>query len=93
MTTTLTDIYKAAGMTIEGDQILMTGAIKPFDIVLRVSPTSIEMQDSGNSLRVQFNILLHNEIVIDQHRVYEIDYDETITLPVDQVRLFEKENK
>jgi hypothetical protein len=96
--TTIIAIYEAAGGTVNEDrtQASMPEHMQPFDIVLRVVPISIEMK-LNEPTEVEFQILLEDQPIIDKYKalgmtasnVRWVTYDETVTLPVNQVRIQE----
>lgn len=93
--TTLVDIYEAAGATVSEDRTTATNLhqMQPFDIVLRVFPTGLQLGGPDGE-KMTFAILLESnyffETVPEGTRMREVGYNEEVTLPVNQVRILKK---
>jgi hypothetical protein len=91
--TDLADVYRAAGATVTDDGAIMGPSMmnpQPFDIVLTVVPAGISMS-AGRQPKIEFDVLLSDEIHLDGTMYEMIDHSFSIEIPVDQVRIFEKE--
>lgn len=97
--TTILDIYEAMGATISDDgqsvQLPVGFEAKPFDIVLRVVPTSWEV-NNNEPMKMKFGILLDPDYrhEYSDHgglRFFETHYDESFELPIDQIQILKKE--
>lgn len=97
--TTLVDIYEAAGATVSEDRKTVTmipGQMKPFEIILTVYPTGIEMEDPYVE-KITFDIILNSEVAFGKTGfagtpMYQRFPEADFSLPVDQVRILKKEN-
>lgn len=91
--TTLIDIYEAAGGKVNEDrtQVEVNGAAKPFDIVLRVIPTAVNIDEvAGRS--VTFAVLLDDTHHFEDNRHTWVEHEVDITLPIEQVRILKEES-
>lgn len=91
--TNLIDIYEAAGAKVNKDRtaVELPPSFNSFEIVLRVIPAAISFQDGGKP-EMTFSIMIEDGFRIeDGDRVRWIEYSEEFTMPVNQVRLLEKE--
>ena len=94
--TTMVDIYEAAGGLVSEDRTMVSiDASKqhPFEIVLRVYPTTHKMGVDGET--ITFGVLLDDEMMLEHgpggtlmHHLY---FDAEVTLPVSQVKILKKE--
>ena len=91
--TTLVDIYEAAGGTVNEDRTMVTMDARSheyFDILLRVRITGVEHDSYGNT-NVTFGVIIDSKHIIDTSfggaLMSQIDYNEELTLPVEQVRI------
>ena len=91
--TTLVDIYKAAGATVTDDGMIVgesMTSLNGFDIVLTVIPQSMTME-RGYQPKIEFAVLLKQEVQVHGGMVEYIDHSFEIEMPVDQVRILKKE--
>lgn len=96
--TTLIDIYEAAGATVNEDRTkvsMVAGQMQPFEIVLRVVPMGIQMQQGQKDI-VTFAVLLDDEWAIGTQtaagtEMRQIYHGTEVEIPVDQVRLLKNE--
>lgn len=94
-TTTMVDIYEAAGGVVNEDRTSVTiSTPKSFEIVLRVFPIGVESGMDGDF--VTFDVVLDDTVVFGEPTLLgtpysELQNDASIRLPVDQVRILSKE--
>lgn len=97
--TNLIDIYEAGGAEVNEDRtmVTMTGErpLRPFDIILRVIPTGVEMMNDDTELvKVTFAVLVNDEHTFKTTpmgtQVIQHSCEETLTLPASQVRLMKE---
>lgn len=101
--TTLVDIYVAAGAQLSADGTMVSfdrAQLNSFEIILRVFPKEVRVerpwQGAEPETYVTFDVLLGSSIRIGEpgflgHPVEEIIHEAGFELPVDQVRIYNKE--
>lgn len=95
--TTMLDVYEAAGAEVNDDRTMVSmkpGQMRPFEIVITVMPGAVEMIE-GEPTKVTFDILLDPHLSIKEGPLgavaRELEYVESLTLPVDQVRIHKED--
>ena len=95
----LVELYAAMGGVVseDGKTVMITADTqRPIDIVLKVFPRSIEMDQDGE--KVTFDILVDDKMIIDPptptgHPVRWVTYEETFTIPIEAVSLLDDHAK
>lgn len=89
--TDLVDIYEAAGAKLNADRTAaeLPPVFNSFEIVLRVVPDSISFTD-GEKPMMTFAIMLKEDLQVADGIIRWVQYNETITLPINQVQILKE---
>lgn len=84
----LKELYVACGGEEAGEFVKINQAPEPFDIVLTVYPTGIDLEHDGPLVDLQ--VLLYDKLTANEDgAVYHREYDVSFKLPIEAIKLAE----